>query len=77
MSLIKERILMDSENRRRAEKSVEGVTIRPTQTEREIVDTLIQQVSENFKRRYLRMGFPAKCRRKLEVMLEVRSSSLM
>ena len=65
MSLIKERILMDSENRRRAEKSVEGVTIRPTQTEREIVDTLIQQVSENFKAEISKNGLSSEVQEKI------------
>ena len=56
---------MDSENRRRAEKSVEGVTIRPTQTEREIVDTLIQQVSENFKAEISKNGLSSEVEEKI------------
>ena len=56
MSLLKDRISKDAEKKIQAEQSVQNMTIRPTVSEQEFANELIQTVSNHFKEEISKKG---------------------
>lgn len=76
MSLLKDRINRDAEARIQAEEYVRHKTIRPTETEQTIVNTLIQAVSEHFKAEVSREGLSQDIQTKIEAYIRAQVEGL-
>ena len=68
MSLLKDRIHRERQERLRAEKEVEGASVRPTTTEQEWVADTIEKISSQFKERISNEGLNS------ELQQEIRST---
>lgn len=68
MSLLKDRVHRERQERLRAEKEVEGSSVRPTATEQEWVADTIEKISSRFKERISNEGLTQ------ELQQEIRSS---
>lgn len=66
MSLLKDRISKDTEKKIRAEQSVQNTTIRPTVSEQEFADELIQTVSNHFKEEISQKGLTEEIQGKIK-----------
>lgn len=66
MSLLKDRISKDTEKKIRAEQSVRNMTIRPTGSEQEFADELIQTVSNHFKEEISKKGLTEEIQGKIK-----------
>lgn len=72
MSLLRERINRDTLEKERVEQKIQNVTVRPTESERTIVDQLIRDVSEQFKEEISKHGLTEEIQEKIR--LYVRST---
>ena len=66
MSLLKDRISKDAEKKIQAEQSVQNMTIRPTVSEQEFANELIQTVSNHFKEEISKKGLTEEIQEKIK-----------
>lgn len=76
MSLLKDRINRDAKARIQAEESVRHETVRPTESEQTVVNTLIQAVSEQFKTDISREGLSAVIQTRIEAYIREKVEGL-
>lgn len=67
MSLLRDRINRDVQEKERAEEKVQNVTIRPTESERIIVDEMIRKVSDQFKEEISKQGITDEIQEKIRL----------
>lgn len=72
MSLLRDRINRDIQEKERVEQKVQNITVRPTESERTIADQLIREVSEHFKEEISKRGLTEETQEKIR--LYVRSA---
>ena len=76
MSLLKDMLNRDAESRSMAEQYVRSETVRPTESEQTIVNTLIQSVSEHFKADISQEGLSHNIQSKIETYIREKVEQL-